>query len=215
MENNTNNIDDVNILNDNSKDNTIFFFILALFFVLLDQITKFAIKGFSFAGIEHPGLGYGELIPILGNILQLTFIENEGMAFGISFGWGKIFLSIFSLIASGFLAYYLYKVCKASKNNLLKFAIVLILAGAFGNAVDRNFYGIIFKEAPLFYGRVVDFILVDIPDINFLGINYTHFPVFNIADSCVTCGVILLLFLHNKLPSFDKLFKNKNSIEKN
>ncbi|MBR3090629.1 MAG: signal peptidase II, partial [Bacteroidetes bacterium] len=82
MENNTNNIDDVNILNDNSKDNTIFFFILALFFVLLDQITKFAIKGFSFAGIEHQGLGYGELIPILGNILQLTFIENEGMAFG-------------------------------------------------------------------------------------------------------------------------------------
>lgn len=200
MENNTNNIDDVNILNDNSKDNTIFFFILALFFVLLDQITKFAIKGFSFAGIEHQGLGYGELIPILGNILQLTFIENEGMAFGISFGWGKIFLSIFSLIASGFIAYYLYKVCKASKNNLLKFAIVLILAGAFGNAIDRNFYGIIFKEAPLFYGRVVDFILVDIPDINFLGINYTHFPVFNIADSCVTCGVILLLFLHNKLP---------------
>ena len=146
MENNTNNIDDVNILNDNSKDNTIFFFILALFFVLLDQITKFAIKGFSFAGIEHQGLGYGELIPILGNILQLTFIENEGMAFGISFGWGKIFLSIFSLIASGFLAYYLYKVCKASKNNLLKFAIVLILAGAFGNAIDRNFYGIIFMK---------------------------------------------------------------------
>ena len=99
------------------------------------------------------------------------------MAFGISFGWGKIFLSIFSLVASGAISYYLVKLGRISNNNLLKFAVSLVLAGALGNAIDRNFYGVLFNEAPLFYGRVVDFILVDIPDLTFLGTKYTHFPV--------------------------------------
>ena len=209
-------------MKDKQNKNTILFFTIAILLVLLDQITKLTIKGFSFAGFEIQGLRYGESIPILGNLLQLTFVENEGMAFGISFGWGKIFLSIFSLIASGFLAYYLYLLCKFSKNNLLKFSIALILAGAFGNAIDRNFYGIIFNESPLFYGRVVDFILVNIPDINLFGITYSHFPVFNIADACVTCRVILLVIMHKKLPEINELLsnnkkniKNKENLENN
>lgn len=207
------------------NSNVKLFFLISGLLVLLDQATKLAIKGFSIGKFTHSGLQYGELIPVIDDILQITYIENAGMAFGISFGWGKIFLSIFSLVASGAIAYYLYKLCTTSNNNnynnntnknnkntssnLIKLAVALILAGAFGNAIDRNFYGVLFNESPLFYGKVVDFILVDIPDINFLGLNYTHFPVFNVADSCVTCGMILLLALHNHLPEFHDLFHKK------
>ena len=67
--------------------------------------------------------------------------------------------------------------------------------------IDRLLYGVLFDEGALFYGKVVDFIQVDIPDVTWFGDIHTHFPVFNIADSCVTVGVILLLFTGNKLPS--------------
>lgn len=192
------------------KNNSKIFFIASACLVLLDQATKLAIKGFDFLGFSHEGLHYGEVIPIIGSIIQLTYIENAGMAFGISFGWGKIFLSIFSLIASGLIAYYLYKIGSLA-NNFVKLALALVLAGAFGNSIDRCFYGIFYGTAPLFYGRVVDFILVDIPDIHidFLNIHYSYFPVFNVADSCVTCGIILLIFFHNSLPELKNIFPVK------
>ena len=196
----------MNITNQKNTNNTKIFFIISALLILLDQVTKLAVKGFSIGSFTHTGLYYGELIPVIDDILQITYIENEGMAFGISFGWGKIFLSIFSLVASGAISYYLVKLGRISNNNLLKFAVSLVLAGALGNAIDRNFYGVLFNKAPLFYGRVVDFILVDIPDLTFLGTKYTHFPVFNVADSCVTCGMILLLILHKQLPETNQIF---------
>jgi signal peptidase II len=182
------------------------YYLIALLLVIIDQVTKLIIKGFDLFGFTHKGLAYGEVIPVINDVLQWTYIENQGMAFGISFGWGKIFLSLFSLLASGVIVYYIYKI-KDEIPFIVGFAITLILAGAFGNAIDRCFYGVLFGTAPLFYGRVVDFILVDIPDINFLWINYSHFPVFNFADSCVTIGVIILIIVHKKLPDFSKLFK--------
>jgi signal peptidase II len=158
------------------------------------------VKGFNLFGIEHSGMEYGEVIPVIGNFLQWTYIENQGMAFGISFGWGKIFLSLFSLVASGFIVWYLHKVSDKLKI-LTGIAITLILAGAFGNCIDRCLYGVLYGTAPLFYGGVVDFIMVNIPDIDLFGLHYSHFPIFNVADSCVTCGVILLLFMHNNILS--------------
>jgi signal peptidase II len=189
------------------KNKATIYFIIAIILVIFDQATKLYFKGFNFAGFEHSGLGYGEVIPVIGTILQWTYIENFGMAFGITFGWGKIFLSLFSLVASGAIAYYIYRASKQI-HFLAGLALTLILSGAFGNAIDRCFYGVIFGTAPLFYGGVVDFILVDIPDIHidFLNIHYDYFPVFNIADSCVTVGVILLLFCHNKLPELSDVF---------
>ena len=89
---------------------------------------------------------------------------------------------------------------------------MFILAGAVGNLVDRVFYGMIYGYAPIFWGRVVDFVQVDIPDINFWNIHYTHFPVFNVADSCVTVGVAFLLIFHNRIPSFAEL-KTKRAEE--
>ena len=184
------------------KNKSTKYYIIAVVLVLIDQVTKIAIKELFY---------YGEIIPVFGDIIQLTYIENYGMAFGITFGWGKIFLSLLSMIASGALVYYIYKI----QNDIpfiVGFALTLVLAGAFGNGIDRCFYGVIFGTGDLFYGGVVDFILVDIPDIDFLFLHYTHFPVFNVADSCVTCGVILLLFVHKKLPIISKNIHNEKNI---
>ncbi|HOK14095.1 MAG TPA: signal peptidase II [Candidatus Kapabacteria bacterium] len=195
---------------DNRENNNIYFLVSTLL-IIFDQSTKLAVKGFNLFGWQHEGMYYGESIPIWGTFLQLTYIENPGMAFGIEFGWGKIFLSLFSIFASIALGYYLYKITFAHK--AVKIGISLVFAGAVGNLIDRVFYGVFYGTQPLFYGHVVDFIQVDIPDINFMGIHYTHFPIFNIADSCVTCGIILLILFHNKLPGIKEILGKNTQIE--
>jgi len=186
------------------KSNINCFFTISVILILIDQATKLYFKGFNFLGINHVGLDYGAQVPVIGTFLQWTYIENAGMAFGIEFGWGKIFLSLFSIIASIFLGYLLYKV--EIESNPIRLGFSLIFAGAVGNLIDRVFYGVFFGEGQLFYGKVVDFIQVDIPDIDFLG--WQYFPIFNVADSCVTVGVIILILFHSKLPDFDGLFPN-------
>lgn len=197
----------------NSKRTNILLFSGAFILILLDQASKLAIKGFDFLGMHHAGLHYGQLISVIGDFLQITYVENAGMALGITFGPAKIFLSLFSIVASVALGYYLLKL--SGYNIWIRLGIMLIFAGAVGNLIDRVFYGVIYNEAPLFYGRVVDFVQVDIPDINFWILNYTHFPVFNVADSCVTCGVAVLVLFHKKIPTFKELFAGKNEPELN
>lgn len=166
--------------------------------MLLDQGIKIAVKGFSLFGIQHTGMSLGESFPLIGDFARITFVQNPGMAFGITFGSGKIFLSIFSLIASVALAWYLYK--SEIPSSWVKFGLALILAGAAGNLIDRMFYGVFYSEGALFYGQVVDFIDVEFWDFSLLGHLYTRFPVFNVADSCVSCGMVVLLFNHKHIP---------------
>ncbi len=170
---------------------------LSFFIVLADQATKLAVKGFStpFLGIHVQGMGLGASKPILGDFLKLTYIENPGMAFGIDLG-GKLFFSIFSIVASIGILYYLHR----AKGERLahRFALAMILGGAVGNLIDRVFYGLIFDEAQLFYGRVVDFIDVDFFDLSIFGYHLTRWPVFNIADASVTVGVLLLILFHRQ-----------------
>lgn len=193
------------------KINTILLFIISILLILIDQITKLLIKGFSGFGIYINGFDYGERIEVIGNYLQFTFVENPGMAFSIEFGAGKIFLSLFSIIASILLALYIKKIGK--KPIGFQIAVLLIFAGATGNMIDRVFYGLIYNYAPLFYGKVVDFILVDIPDVSLFGKSYDYFPVFNIADSCVSVGIVLLLFYNKYIPDLKELFPNTYAIE--
>ncbi len=164
--------------------------LIAAVLVVLDQVTKVLVKTSMMLGESHP---------MIGNIVNLTFVENPGMAFGISWGDGKLILTLLTIVIAGVLVWYLRQI--ANGHWAPRLAVTLILAGAVGNLIDRALYGFIFGEAPLFYGRVVDFIQVDIPDITWLGDVHTHFPVFNIADSCVTVGVLLLLLTGNKLPA--------------
>lgn len=168
---------------------------LSLVIVLTDQISKLAVRGVTipWAGIAWRGLPYGTSTPVLGDFFRLTYIENPGMAFGLDVG-GKLFFSIFSLLASIAIVAYLYHV----RHTDLKFrlALAMILGGAVGNLIDRLFYGVIFGGAQLFYGKVVDFLDLDFFDISIGSFHMTRWAVFNIADACVTVGVILLVVFH-------------------
>jgi len=170
------------------------YYIIALSLILLDQVTKVYFKGFNLFGITHEGYRRYESNTIIPDILNFTFVENPGMAFGIEFGEGKIFLSLFSVIASIILAILIYRMKESHAGIVTGFT--LIFAGATGNLIDRVFYGVFFNEGPLFFGKVVDFIQVNIPDM----FGYEYFPVFNIADSCVTIGVVLLFIFQKHLP---------------
>jgi signal peptidase II len=169
--------------------------ILSAIIILTDQISKLLVKGFSlpWLGISIEGMHYGSSRPVLGDFLRLTYIENPGMAFGIDIG-GKLFFSMFSILASAAILFYLYKAREESLG--LRLSLAMILGGAIGNLIDRVFYGVIFDTAPLLYGKVVDFFDLDFFNIDILGYHLSRWPVFNVADAAVTIGVVLLLFLH-------------------
>jgi signal peptidase II len=172
---------------------------VTLFVVIADQLSKLFVKGISIPSLHFNlhGMLYAERINIIGSFLRITFVENPGMAFGIDLGISsKLFLSIFSIAASIGILYYLYRV--RNDGWVLKLSLALILGGAIGNLIDRIFYGVIYGYAPLFYGRVVDFIDVDFFNINLFGYSYDRWPIFNIADMSVSVGVIILLLFSNK-----------------
>ena len=87
---------------------------------------------------------------------------------------------------------------------IVRLTLALILAGALGNVIDRVFYGVIFGEAPLFYGKVVDFIDMDFFHVNFLSIHIDRFAVFNVADSSISTGIVLMLLFFRKFSKVDE-----------
>ena len=173
--------------------------VVSFIIVIIDQLTKILVKGFSipFLHIYYQGMYDGQKIPVIGNFFRITFIENPGMAFGFDPGVNyKLWISIFSLAASIGLVVYLYII--SNQKLSLRLAIAFILGGAVGNLIDRMFYGIFYGYAPLFYGRVVDFMDIDFFNINIFGRHFERWPIFNIADSAVTIGVVILLFFYKK-----------------
>lgn len=159
---------------------------------------------------------------------KIYFIENPGMAFGLELG-GKLFLTLFRIVAVGFIGYYLIQLIKKKYAKGFIACIALILAGAFGNIIDCIFYGEIFSSSygqvatfvPLgegyadwMHGKVVDMLYFPLIESNFPSwmpfVGGEHFiffsPVFNIADSAITVGIfVLVLFYHKTLSqSFEK-----------
>jgi len=172
---------------------------VSLTVVIIDQISKLTIKGFSFPllKINYEGMYQGERIHVIGNFFRITFIENPGMAFGFDPGVSfKLWISIFSILASIGLIAYIYHVRKQSIT--LRLALAFILGGAIGNLIDRMFYGILYGYAPLFYGHVVDFLDFDFFHFTLFGRTFDRWPIFNIADAAVTIGVVILLFFYNQ-----------------
>lgn len=194
--------------------------ILVIFLVLLvDQTSKIWVK-------THMYLG--EDIRIT-NWFYILFVENNGMAFGIEI-ISKLFLSLFRIIAVLFISYYLFKLVHQKKETKTGYivCISLILAGATGNIIDSIFYGIIFDAPPapfiatlfpegggyetLFHGKVVDMLYFPLfhfywPDwIPGIGGELFEFfrPVFNIADSAISVGVILVLLFYRRYLSTDE-----------
>ncbi len=142
------------------------YFIIAALVMAVDQLTKWLIVRL---------MTIGESIPILESLVSITSHRNKGAAFGILQNQRLLFIVITIVVVIGVI-YYLWQV--RSQKKLLSWALALILGGALGNFIDR-----------LFRGEVVDFIDVKIP----LGSFYYDFPIFNVADSALVIGVILLL----------------------
>ncbi len=190
----------------------VLFFTIAV--LITDQLSKFYIKGITipFLNLKLEGMYFGESISILGDFFKITFIENPGMAFGFNPGSDfKLWISLFSLVASIGLLVYLY--LAREKSLSLRIAIAMILGGAIGNLIDRMFYGIIYDYAPMFYGKVVDFFDFDFFNFSILGRDYDRWPIFNIADASVTVGVLILIFFyrhHSKV----ELVEDEESVER-
>ena len=176
---------------------------VTLCIVFLDQVTKLLVKGFTLPIFEyyHQGMQLGQSIPVIGDFLRLTFVENPGMAFGIEIG-GRLFLTLFSFVASVGIFYYIYRLRK--EPFIIRLTLAMILGGAIGNLIDRIFYGVIFGEGSLFYGKVVDFIDMDFFHIDFLIFHINRFAIFNIADASVSTGIVLMLLFYKKFSKVEE-----------
>ena len=131
--------------------------------VLADQISK---------AIVVRTMSLYESIPIVQDFFHFTYITNDGMAFGIDFPFGYLIFSAVSVLLTVFLFFYLWSV----KNHsiVIRLGLALIIAGAIGNSIDR-----------LFLGEVIDFLDFMIGDFSWY--------IFNLADSYVTVGMVLIL----------------------
>lgn len=186
--------------------------------LFLDQFVKIWIK-------THMTLG--QEISLIGDWAKIHFTENNGMAFGIELAgrFGKIALSLFRIAAIFMIGWYIVSLVKKNSPKMMIICFALIFAGAMGNILDSIFYGLIFNDSTwasvaqflpkgggyetILYGRVVDMlyfpIIQDAQLPSWLGGGtFTFFsPIFNIADSSITIGVILLFI-------FQKDFYNKS-----
>lgn len=190
--------------------------LFVIFFLVIDQIIKFAVK---------LNMTMGESIPVFGNWFQIYFIENNGMAFGMQWGgsFGKLALTLFRVGLIGFIIYYINKLIKKEDTPAGVLAgVSLVLIGAIGNVIDCLFYGIIFNDstftsvasflpegggyAPFMFGRVVDMFYFPIINARFPewfpvwgGEEFIFFrPIFNFADACISVGVIYILLFQRK-----------------
>ena len=184
------------------------FYFVTLLIVIIDQLVKLVV---------HFNMPLGSEINIIGDFFKLHHIENPGLAFGVdlNFKYGKLLLTSFRLGASFFIGYYLYTLISKNANSLLILAISMILAGAIGNVIDSLFYGILLNNAPLnspfslFYGQVIDMFYVDIWEgflpsyFPLIGGSYLSlWPVFNVADSSIFIGVLIIILFQKKFVEY-------------
>lgn len=180
--------------------------------LIVDQIIKIEVK---------TNMSLGEALRIT-DWFYIEFIENNGMAYGMTF-INKLVLSLFRMFAIFGIGWYIWRVVKSglfSKGYIV--CLSMVLAGAAGNLIDCLFYGLIFNASTPFnvahfvpfgegystflHGRVVDMFYFPIihtqwPDWVPVwgGDDFVFFsPVFNFADSCISVGVVLLLLFFRK-----------------
>lgn len=187
-------------------------YFLIFLILLVDQLSKIYIKTNFVLGEEVTVFSW----------FKILFIENEGMAWGteIPGAYGKLFLTLFRLVAVTAIGYWLWDSVQKKSSTYLIVAIALILAGAFGNIIDSVFYGIIFDDsqghlATLFsekpygkvlHGKVVDMLYFPIIDGTWPswmpvigGHNFKFFnAIFNIADMAISTGVGILIVFNKK-----------------
>ncbi len=162
-----------------NKKNLILMASVAVFVILIDRITKY---------IVQTKMVLNQTIHVIGNFFTISYIHNSGIAFGLlddkpSPAKAPI-LIIASLIALGVILYIYFSLPRKPKIAVI--GTGLVFGGAIGNMVDR-----------IIRGEVIDFFDFDIPDIVIRSLSFrlTRFPTFNVADSCVLSGIIILLIL--------------------
>ena len=203
-----------------SKRNIAIFTILIA--IILDQVIKIYVK-------THFRLG--ESVAFF-DWFRIHFVENNGMAMGFEFGGkaGKLFLTLFRLVAVTGIIYWLSQNIKRKVHNAVIIAIALIFSGAVGNIIDSVFYGVIFNhpkhsvatlfpettDGEFFYGKVVDMFYFPmwegvLPEwIPFIGGEFFTFfqYIFNPADAFISVGVALLfIFSKHAFPKEEKVVK--------
>jgi signal peptidase II len=189
--------------------------LIIIIILFIDQALKIWVKTHLYIGQE---------LPLFGNWGFIHFIENNGMAFGMEIGGktGKLILSIFRIIAITGIGIFLSSLIKHKVSKGLIFAVSAILAGAIGNILDSAFYGVMFSEsyhqpAVLFppEGGYSSFLMGRVVDMFYFPVINTHWPewfpfrsgqsfiffrpVFNIADSAITCGVISIILFQKRM----------------
>ncbi|NPA35811.1 MAG: lipoprotein signal peptidase [Chlorobi bacterium] len=189
-------------------------FILIIIVLIIDQALKIWVKTHMMLGQEYH---------IFGDWFIIHFVENNGMAFGMELDWkfGKIFLSVFRIIAVFIIGWYLIKLSKKGANQWLLYSVALVFVGAVGNIIDSVFYGVIFSDsysqvatlfppeggyASFLHGKVVDMLYFPIIEGRYPdwfpfkgGETFIFFrPVFNIADSAITIGIFIILIFQKK-----------------
>ena len=177
--------------------------------LLADQTLKILVK---------TNMTLYQQIPILGNWGILHFVENNGMAFGLSLpgSLGKILLTSFRIVAVVGIGFYLRHLIRLKAHTGLIISLAMVMAGALGNIIDSVFYGLIFSSsspmeaatlfpegggyASLLHGKVVDMFYFPVIKGNYPewfrgGSSFIFFrPVFNIADSSISVAVAIILF---------------------
>lgn len=197
--------------------------LIILLLLVIDQIIKLWVK-------THMHLG--ESIHVT-DWFYIMFIENNGMAYGMTF-INKIVLSLFRIVAVSIIAYYIYKVVNKHRFSYI-ICMSMILAGAAGNIIDCLLYGQMFTVstpyniseftdfgagyAPILQGKVVDmfyFPLFTWPEwMPFVGGNIFFSPIFNFADSCISVGVVMLiLFFRKEMETLTGDFTEGTPLEK-
>ncbi|TAG04920.1 MAG: lipoprotein signal peptidase [Cytophagia bacterium] len=195
------------------------YFIISFLIIALDQFVKLWV---------HFNVLPGEAgeIKMLGNWLKLHYILNEGMAFGIKLDtpYGKLILTLFRLIATFAIGYYIIYLVKNNNKTGLAWCVALVLAGALGNVVDSTFYGVFLENnapkdaiTPWFHGKVIDMFYVDIwqgylPDW-LGGIHLALWPIFNVADASIFIGVMFMVIYQNRFFGTKEENKEEKPIE--
>jgi signal peptidase II len=173
-------------------------FLTSFLIVIVDQLSKLFIKGFSlpFFHVNVKGLSYGQQISVISGFFNITFIENPGIAFGIDPGSRlKLFISILTIFIIFGLFFYLYFL--KDKDFNFRLSLAVLLGGAIGNLIDRLFYGVFYGYGSFLNGKVVDFLDFRILNLFFHHEVFSNY-VFNFADVAVTFGVAMFIYTFHK-----------------